>query len=227
MEPIDTGSIFVIENASGLGTAFLIGSDTAVTAAHVVEDYDFVRLSPTNSPNSLVAARVIARDIDSDLAVVHLSRESSSTPLKFASDLVVGDSVTAVGAPSGVITEASGRVTAINDSAILSSASVAPGYSGGPLLSPAGEVVGVVTQFDAKSGYAYAVPTDLVLDFAESVPTSNFPTPKTDSLFPSSLTMSLCIVGIVLLGAIIMFLRARNKKDVRNRQRIRITIEGM
>jgi putative serine protease PepD len=102
--------------------------------------------------------KVVGATADYDLAVVKVD-ESGLTPLVLgdSDEVVVGDSVIAVGAPLGLeATVTTGIVSALHRpvkagdaaeaafiDAIQTDAAINPGNSGGPLVNSAGEVVGI------------------------------------------------------------------------------------
>jgi S1-C subfamily serine protease len=155
-----------------------------VTNAHVVRDayvVDIVLYDET-----IVPARVIGTDDDSDLAVLLVDLEESDlslddlTPLPLAdSDAVLpGQEVIAIGNPFGrqssmtygiisAIGRTIGSLTPFSiPQAIQTDAAINPGNSGGPLLNLKGEVVGVNAQIEsavrANAGVGFAIPSNIV-----------------------------------------------------------------
>lgn len=108
-----------------------------------------------------VAAQVLVRDHDADLALLRISPEASSgyPRLRLAPTdsqgrgVVPGERVVAIGFPlSQQSTLTSGIVSSVRDRAIISDVNLNPGNSGGPLLNMAGEVVGVNTFAEQAEG---------------------------------------------------------------------------
>ncbi len=128
-----------------------------------------------------VTARVIGRAPWSDLAVLRLVTppdDLKPIPLGRSSDLVVGQSVLAIGNPFGLsrtlttgiisaldrqLPTAAGRIVA---GVIQTDAAINPGNSGGPLVDLAGRLIGVNTAIVAPSGtfagVGFAIPADTV-----------------------------------------------------------------
>jgi len=132
-----------------------------------------------------VEASVVGHEADKDLAVLKIDPATLTAPLKpvsltASSDLKVGQSVLAIGAPFGLDwTLTSGIVSALGrdiDGAggrpirdcIQTDAAINPGNSGGPLLDSRGRLVGVNTMIYAPAGLGgnvgigFAVPSDTV-----------------------------------------------------------------
>ncbi|HZC27687.1 MAG TPA: trypsin-like peptidase domain-containing protein [Actinopolymorphaceae bacterium] len=104
------------------------------------------------------SAKVVGRDSSDDLAVVKVNGLTHLTPATFArsSNLVVGQTVVAVGAPLGLsdtvtsgIVSNTARPVRSGDSdqavfdAVQTDAAINPGNSGGPLVDLNGNVVGI------------------------------------------------------------------------------------
>jgi S1-C subfamily serine protease len=136
--------------ASGIGYA----EDLVITADHVVtRDEDIKVLLPDGKS---LNATVAGRDPGSDLALLRLA-EKVLTPAKTSSDVKVGQLVLALGRPNSAGMQASwGIVTAIAgparthrggllDEYIQTETTPYPGFSGGPLVNTAGEVLGLNT----------------------------------------------------------------------------------
>jgi 2-alkenal reductase len=169
----------------GAGSGFVIDKEGhIVTNNHVVEDADGLRV--TFSDGTVAEAEVVARDEDSDLAVIKVDVDAARLiPLQFgnSSGLRVGQRVIAIGNPwdlggtmtVGIISALGrtlpGRITpefsrySIPD-LIQTDAAINPGNSGGPLLDSEGLVVGVNTAIRSEgaynSGVGFAVPVDIV-----------------------------------------------------------------
>src|SRR5262249_25360246 len=125
-----------------------------------------------------LSARVVARDVESDLALLKISppRPLPVMPLGTARDLQVGETVVAVGNAYGYdhtvtvgVISALGRDVSLNKevryrSLIQTDASINPGNSGGPLLNLSGELVGVNVAIRAGAqGIGFAIPVDSMI----------------------------------------------------------------
>jgi putative serine protease PepD len=122
---------------SGTGSGIVLSDDGYVlTNNHVVTlDGDSAdgKISVTTSNGHLYSAKVVGTDPLNDLAVIKLDKASGLTPATFAdsSDLNVGDSVVAIGAPLDLPnTVTTGIVSALNRSIAVQSSAV-PDSSGG------------------------------------------------------------------------------------------------
>jgi S1-C subfamily serine protease len=166
-----------------LGSGFSVvysNSDYIVTNYHVVQGVS--GLSVTFSNGDAFAARVVGSDPYSDLAVISVSGAPSSEyrPLEIvpSSNLVVGQSVVAIGNPyglsgsetTGIISQLGRTIqdeTAGNYSiadVIQISTPINPGNSGGPLFNSYGQVVGITTAIVSGSqGLGFAIPSSTIL----------------------------------------------------------------
>ncbi len=160
--------------SQALGSGFIWSSDgIIVTNNHVVEGAS--RITVNFQDGSQVAARLIGVDPDSDLAVLRVdSKNLTAAPIGTSSDLLIGESVVAVGNPFGLSgTVTTGVVSALGRSVpskeagrtftdfIQTDASINPGNSGGPLLNIEGKVIGINTAIYAQAqGIGFAIPVD-------------------------------------------------------------------
>jgi 2-alkenal reductase len=168
----------------GTGSGFVIDKEGhIVTNNHVVEGAEEVQV--TFQDGTIVYAKVIGTDPDSDLAVIKVDVLAGTlVPVELGnSDLVqVGQDAIALGNPFGLHgTLTTGIVSALGRSLPLGRASevvgsrftipdliqtdaaINPGNSGGPLLDSQGRVIGVNTAYDPNvSGAGFAVPVNTV-----------------------------------------------------------------
>ena len=138
-----------VQTTTRAGTAFYIGDDEWVTAAHVVEGGGSIRLQTDTLD---LPATVIGRDDDADLALLSASGEGL-TALSFGDHdaLRVGQTlgmagypVTVSGSPSVTDGLLSKVLEADGITYLQTNAAANPGNSGGPLFTDCGVVVGVV-----------------------------------------------------------------------------------
>lgn len=138
------------EVAASTGTGFYIAPGVVLTNAHVVKGCPEV----TTALGGVASrSRVIARDSDTDLALVR-TPEPGPSPARLRIGARLGEDIAAFGFPlSGVLASSGnftrGTITATaglrDDTRQLQiSAPVQPGNSGGPLLDASGNVVGVI-----------------------------------------------------------------------------------
>ena len=141
------------DDEASSGTGFFVTSDGAiVTNAHVVENCSDIRV--TTDQGATAVARVIARDVRNDLALLSTGLTAKKTAA-FRTSIRLGEGVEAFGYPLTDVLAKSGNFTLGNVSALVGigedsrylqiSAPVQPGNSGGPLLDQNGNVVGVVS----------------------------------------------------------------------------------
>ena len=160
------------------GVAF--APDLILTANHVVEQDEDIRLVLPDG--SEVLAQVAGRDPGSDLAVLHLEKPLATAAIPAEQEAQIGQLVLALGRPFGRGLEASlGVISAVGGALhfghghganlerhIRTDAIFYPGFSGGPLVSAAGEVVGINTSGLAR-GAPLTIPVDLAWKIARSL----------------------------------------------------------
>lgn len=170
----------VMEIPAGTGSGIVWDS-----AGHIVTNYHVIESAPvarvTLADGSTHRATLVGAAPDKDLAVLSIDVDPSLlSPIEVGSsaDLVVGQSVMAIGNPfgldhtltTGVISGLNREIRSVNDrpiqDVIQTDASINPGNSGGPLLDSAGRLIGVNTQIVSHSGdsagVGFAVPIDTV-----------------------------------------------------------------
>src|SRR2546426_3378708 len=146
-----------VEAGLGRGSGFFIDTlgGLVVTNDHVVAGERAVSVALDASRR--VAAQVVVRDHDVDLALLRLTasacadcpRLRMARPDSTGAIVVSGERVIAVGFPlSQQSSVTSGIVSSVRERAIISDVNINHGNSGGPLLNLAGEVVGVNTFID-------------------------------------------------------------------------------
>jgi S1-C subfamily serine protease len=128
-----------------------------VTAHHVVEQEDAIQIGLADGQT--VAATLVGRDPTTDVAVVRVQTVELTPPAWVeveANRLRVGHLVLAVGRPGRTVQATLGVINTLGDSWRTSAGGsidryvqtdvvMYPGFSGGPLLNAAGEVVGMST----------------------------------------------------------------------------------
>ncbi|MGD6979767.1 MULTISPECIES: S1C family serine protease [Citricoccus] len=179
---------------SGIGTGtgiVLSGEGLAITNYHVVEDASEVTVTVADTGETYDAA-VLGRDSLHDVAVLQIE-DAPDLPTASIDPEVprLGDRSAAVGNGGGqrFLTAVTGEVTALGESIVASSgvpddysrltglietsADVVPGYSGGPLVDGAGQVVGITTAAsqgeDAEAVDGYAIPVATALEIVAQV----------------------------------------------------------
>ncbi|WP_166345590.1 trypsin-like peptidase domain-containing protein [Phytoactinopolyspora limicola] len=152
---------------SGVGSAFLISGHQIVTAAHVVDQAASVAVIAGGHTHQ---ATVVGLDGANDIAILETPSELDGHRFTLTeADVAAGESLAVIGHPLGdPLTMTTGTVSRVDDALwpnIQLDISVSPGNSGGPVLRPTGEVVGVLIAKDVEAeGLSYAVRSDLVVD---------------------------------------------------------------
>ncbi|HXG08462.1 MAG TPA: trypsin-like peptidase domain-containing protein [Gemmataceae bacterium] len=146
-----------------------------VTNRHVIASADQIIVRLLDGTD--LRARVVAEDPGHDLAIlrVQAGRRLQALPLGPASDLMVGETVIAIGHPFGYTnTVSTGIISALGREVTLPSgellgnliqinASINPGNSGGPLFNINGELIGInVALRENAQGIAFAINADTV-----------------------------------------------------------------
>ncbi len=165
------------------------------TAGHIVTNYHVVgdaeQIQAVFADGTTLDAELTGSDPDSDLAVIKIDPadlpegfDLQALPLGDSDALQVGQMVVAIGNPYGLSgTMTTGIVSALGRNLpsqaatidggrfnitdiIQTDAAINPGNSGGPLLSLAGEVIGVNTAIESNTnqnaGIGFAVPANTV-----------------------------------------------------------------
>lgn len=159
---------------TSVGSGFVIhDSGYVVTNAHVVARTADRRV--IFSDGREFAAEIVAMNTDNDLAVLKIEANTPLTALPFgrSDDLMVGETVIAIGNPLGLQTTlTTGVVSALDrtmevrdrpalEGLIQTDAAINSGNSGGPLLNILGELVGVTTAIRADAqNVGFAIPVD-------------------------------------------------------------------
>lgn len=167
---------------AGSGSGFVFSSDGLIfTNCHVVNKADKIMVSLLNENE--IEATLIGKDPDTDLAVLKIFTDGYSvSKLGDASQLQIGQFVIAIGNPLGYQhTVTTGVVSALGrtlrsqngmlvDNVIQSDAALNPGNSGGPLISTAGDVVGVNTAIiQGANGLSFSVDINTAKEVASQL----------------------------------------------------------
>ncbi len=167
----------------GSGSGVVIHEDGyIVTNHHVISNS--VEAEVLFSDQSTLIAKIVARDPDTDLALlkVETDRKLPSATFGDSGTVKVGQWVLAVGNPFGLDrTVTLGVVSGIGrenmnlsryENFIQTDASINPGNSGGPLFNLRGEVVGINTAIiNFAQGIGFAIPSNMASRIIEQLKT--------------------------------------------------------
>src|SRR5262245_7267285 len=158
---------------TSLGSGVIVDPDgTILTNVHVVLRGS--RIHVTIADGRELDATPVGADADSDIAVLRVKAGGRlpAVSLGTSSDLMIGETVIAIGNPFGLShTVTTGVVSAVGRSLhdeertytdfVQTDASINPGNSGGPLLNIRGELIGINTAIYGKAqGIGFAIPVD-------------------------------------------------------------------
>jgi serine protease Do len=169
------GGIFTPQRrAQSLGSGLIIEpTGIVLTNAHVVEGAS--RIVVTLRDGRELEAELLGSDRDADLAVLKVAASKlPAVSLGRSSDLMIGETVVAIGNPFGLshtvtmgVLSAVGRTVPSESGERLftdflqTDASINPGNSGGPLVNILGEVIGINTAIvSGANGIGFAIPSD-------------------------------------------------------------------
>ena len=162
--------------AQSLGSGVIIHpSGYIITNDHVVRKASKIHI--TLADKSEFEASFLSSDPGNDIAILKIDAPQPLPFLKISTsnDLMVGETVIAVGNPFGLehwvtvgVLSAKGRSIAVDNRVIYkdllgTSALINPGNSGGPLLNINGGLIGINTAIKAGAqGISFAIPADRV-----------------------------------------------------------------
>lgn len=168
------------EEESGLGSGFLYNDKgDIITNAHVVEGAKKIRIK--TSDTSIYLGKVIGMSIEKDVAVIRVKALAGKEPLKINIDkkAEIGDPVIAFGNPHGLEnTVTNGIISGIDRDLTIgetkyrgvyqTSAPIAPGNSGGPLvLQSTGEVIGINSAGGKDGNIGFSIPLSQVMTMVQ------------------------------------------------------------
>src|SRR5437899_1328738 len=164
----------------GTGSGFIWDHNgNIITNFHVIQNADAAQV--TLGDQTTWKARRVGMAPDKDLAVLHIDAPANRLqpiPVGTSKDLMMGQSVFAIGNPfgldqsltTGVISALGREIESVTrrpiQGVIQTDAAINPGNSGGPLLDSAGRLIGVNTAIysptGASAGIGFAIPVDTV-----------------------------------------------------------------
>jgi serine protease Do len=162
------------QQAQSLGSGFIVDRNgIVVTNAHVIEGAS--RITVTLLDGREIEADLLGSDRDADIAVLKVKATGlPAIPLGRSSDLMIGESVIAIGNPFGLSnTVTTGVLSAVGRTVpsergerlftdfLQTDASINPGNSGGPLVNILGDVIGINSAIiSGATGIGFAIPAD-------------------------------------------------------------------
>lgn len=171
------------EQTTSLGSGVIVsGQGYILTNNHVVESADQIEVVLADGRKS--EAKIIGADPETDLAVLKVSLQNLPTIDFGRADRVeVGDVVLAIGNPFGLessvsmgIVSATGRTRlGINtfENFIQTDAAINAGNSGGALIDPHGNLLGINTAILSRTGTSagigFAIPADIAKQVLDSI----------------------------------------------------------
>ncbi|ORM26022.1 serine protease [Williamsia sp. 1135] len=185
-----------LADGGGTGSGVVIDKEGyIVTNNHVISmaaNDRSAKLEVVFSDRTRVPARIVGRDIRTDLAVLKVDGVDNLTVAKLgdSSKIQIGEEVVAFGAPLGLdqtvtsgIVSAEGRAVPLRPDetsdtdavidAIQTDAAINPGNSGGPLVDDQGRVIGINTAGLAPGGgsigLGFAIPVNEFLPIAQAL----------------------------------------------------------
>jgi len=168
-----------VSTTESLGSGVVIDpSGLVLTNAHVIEKASKIFIALPGQARE-IEAQLVGSDELLDLAVVRLPARTSNEPyahlqLGHADDLMVGESVIAIGNPLGFgssittgVVSGPLRALSLGDDFtaifIQTDALINPGNSGGPLININGELIGINTAIARQAqGIGFAIPVEVV-----------------------------------------------------------------
>ena len=153
-----------------------------VTNAHVVEQTTDVHV--TFADNRTLPARIISSDPEHDLAVIKVDADKPLPHIKIgrSNDLMVGETVVAIGNPHGLQhTVTAGIISAVDrelnfdqnliyHGLIQTDAAINAGNSGGPLINVNSELIGINSAIlGTAQNVGFAIPVDQLWELLPSM----------------------------------------------------------
>jgi serine protease Do len=163
------------ERSQSLGSGVIIDSKGIIlTNDHVISGAS--RITATTKSGLELECEVVGSDADNDLAVLRARKAGATLPaihLGTSSDLLIGETVVAIGNPFGLsntvtagVLSAVGRSVPGENQRVYSDflqidAPINPGNSGGPVVNIQGDLIGIATAIiGGAQGIGFAIPID-------------------------------------------------------------------
>lgn len=159
-----------VDRTIGNGSGFFIRQDLIVTSVHVLagihgEPYTW-EVRSVNQPTQYTIKGVVASDPEHDLVILKVEGKEAGVLQLGDSDAVkLGEKVIAVGTHGSTHKNTLGKaiegtISRITDDFFRVKATLLPGYSGGPVLNGAGEVIGICVEGGETKSSGYIIPSN-------------------------------------------------------------------
>lgn len=173
--------IIQVLDTSSVGSGFVFDNNGhIITNTHVIEGAE--KIVVTFLDGRSYNAKLVGKDPFTDISVIKVDVDETllrPLPIGNSSKLRVGEQIAAIGNPFGLsgsmtagIVSQLGRLLPVQDSGfsipdvIQTDAAINPGNSGGPLLNMRGEVIGINTAIQSRTGefagVGFAIPSRTV-----------------------------------------------------------------
>jgi len=159
-----------IGNAHCCGTGFFVAPGKILTNAHVIKGAYSAEVIPDFDSISYSKVKILKFDNEEDLALLEVEdKERPFLPLEENQENHLGQPAIAIGFPLGEVKAVSEGIIStkrVNYSLFITSAPLAPGSSGSPILNQKGNVIGVFfsTREDAQN-FNYVIDIETIKRF--------------------------------------------------------------
>jgi serine protease Do len=169
-----------LRRVKGMGTGVIIDPRGYIITNHHVVD-GVPKIQVTLPDETSYTAKLLSYDASADLAVIKIDagRELPVIPIGVSSDLMLGETVIAIGNAYGYThTVTHGIISSLHrsvqvneqqgyDDVLQTDAAINPGNSGGPLLNIHGEMIGIVVAVRAGAQLiGFVIPVDKAMSTA-------------------------------------------------------------
>ncbi len=168
-------SVVVLTTSDTQGSGVIVRPNMVATNCHVVDDgVDIAVYKAENRrarTDTSYPAKIRLADRERDLCLLDVSNLwGVPAQIREAKSLSIGESVYAIGAPSGLDYSLSAgvvsqlRTDASNAPVIQTDAAISPGSSGGGLFDASGNLVGITTRKISDGEITFAIPAEWILE---------------------------------------------------------------
>ncbi len=168
------------KQVNGMGTGVILDPRGYIlTNHHVVESVSRIEVTLADGTSTIGNLLAVDRETDLALIKINVNRPLPVIPLGTSSDLMLAESVAAIGnaygyehtVTRGIVSELGRTVQVSSDQVyynlIQTDAAINPGNSGGPLLNMDGDMIGInVAVRVGAQGIAFAIPVNDAIEVA-------------------------------------------------------------